>query len=59
LLELISKNMPETEFFKNPEADFGLAAGATILLVIAGAVAGFVPAMKAAKVKPVEALRDE
>ena len=59
LLELISKNMPETEFFRNPEADFALAVGATILLIIAGAVAGFVPAMKAAKVKPVEALRDE
>jgi putative ABC transport system permease protein len=59
LLELISKNMPETEFFRNPEADFSLALGATILLVIAGAIAGFVPAMKAAKVRPVEALRDE
>jgi putative ABC transport system permease protein len=59
LLELISKNMPQTDFFRNPEADFSLAVGATILLVIAGAIAGFVPAMKAAKVKPVEALRDE
>jgi putative ABC transport system permease protein len=59
LLELISRNMPETEFFRNPEADFSLAVGATFLLVIAGAVAGFVPAMKAAQVKPVEALRDE
>jgi putative ABC transport system permease protein len=51
--------MPESEFFKNPEADFALAVGATMLLVVAGAIAGFVPAMKAAKVKPVEALRDE
>ncbi len=59
LLEIISKNMPQTDFFKNPEADFSLAVGATVLLVIAGAIAGFVPAMKAAKVKPVEALRDE
>lgn len=59
VLELISKNMPATEFFLNPEADFALAVGATILLILAGAVAGFVPAMKAAKVKPVEALRDE
>jgi putative ABC transport system permease protein len=59
LLEIISKNMPQTDFFRNPEADFSLAIGATILLVIAGAIAGFIPAMKAAKVKPVEALRDE
>jgi putative ABC transport system permease protein len=59
LLELVSKNMPETEFFKNPAADFSVAVMATILLIVAGAVAGFFPAMKAAKVNPVEALRDE
>ncbi len=59
LLEIIGANMPETEFFKNPEADFSLAVSATILLIIAGSIAGFVPAMKAAKVKPVEALKDE
>ncbi|MCX6244957.1 MAG: ABC transporter permease [Bacteroidetes bacterium] len=59
LLELISKKMPASDFFQNPEADFSLAVGATILLIVAGAVAGFVPAMKAAKVRPVEALRDE
>jgi len=59
LLELVSKKMPPSDFFKNPEADFSLAVGATILLIIAGAVAGFVPAMKAANVRPVDALRDE
>jgi putative ABC transport system permease protein len=59
LLELISKKMPPSDFFRNPEADFSLAVGATILLIIAGALAGLVPAMKAARVKPVEALRDE
>jgi putative ABC transport system permease protein len=59
LLELISKNMPPSEFFRNPEADFSLAIAATIVLIIAGALAGLFPAMKAAKVKPVEALRDE
>ena len=51
--------MPATDFFKNPEADFSIAMGATILLVVAGAIAGLVPAMKASKVRPVEALRDE
>ncbi len=59
LLELISSNMPPSDFFRNPEADFAIALGATILLVIAGALAGFFPAMQAARVKPVEALRDE
>jgi putative ABC transport system permease protein len=59
LLELISKKMPPTEFFRNPEADFSVAVMATLLLIIAGAIAGFFPAMKAAGVNPVEALRDE
>ena len=59
LLELISKKMPPSEFFRNPEADFSVALMATALLILAGATAGFFPAMKAAKVKPVEALRDE
>jgi putative ABC transport system permease protein len=59
LLELVSSKMPATDFFKNPEADFSIAVGATILLVVAGVIAGLVPAMKAANVRPVDALRDE
>ena len=60
LLELISNVLPDDiEFFKNPEINFEVAIGATIVLIIAGALAGFVPARKAAKVRPVVALRDE
>jgi putative ABC transport system permease protein len=59
ILELVRKNMPPTNFFKNPEANFSIAISATILLIIAGSIAGLVPAMKAAKVRPVDALRDE
>jgi putative ABC transport system permease protein len=59
LLEMVSSKMPSTDFFKNPEADFSIAVGATILLIIAGAIAGLFPAMKAANVRPVDALRDE
>jgi len=59
LLELVSKKMPPSDFFRDPAADFSIAVMATILLIIAGALAGFFPAMKAARVNPVEALRDE
>ncbi len=59
ILELVSKNLPPSEFFRNPEANLSIALGATILLVVSGAIAGFVPGMKAAKIKPIEALRDE
>ncbi|MCD4745304.1 MAG: ABC transporter permease [Bacteroidales bacterium] len=59
LLELISKAMPATDYFANPEINFNVAIGATLLLIISGAIAGFVPAKKAASVKPVAALKDE
>ncbi len=59
LLELISNTLPDIEFFSHPEINFEVAIGATIVLIVAGAFAGFVPARKAASVKPVIALRDE
>ena len=43
----------------NPTVDISIAVQVTITLVIAGALAGLLPALKAIKVKPVEALRDE
>ncbi len=44
-------------YFTRPEVDFGVALAATAVLVIAGAIAGLVPAIKAASIKPIEALR--
>lgn len=46
-------------FFRNPTVDFTTAVVSTLLLIIAGSLAGFLPARKAANVKPVEALHDE
>lgn len=59
VLELITKYMPPSDFFRNPEADFAIAVSATIVLIVAGTLAGFVPARRASAIKPVEALRDE
>ncbi len=58
LLELVSGNI-DTPFFKHPQVDIGVAIGATVLLVVAGALAGFFPARRAASIRPIEALRDE
>jgi len=58
LLELISPHI-QTEFFRNPEANLGIAISATLVLIVAGLIAGYVPARRAAAIKPVEALRDE
>lgn len=46
-------------FFSNPEVNVPIALTAVILLVVTGALAGLIPATKAARVNPVEALRDE
>ena len=44
--------------FVNPTVGLGISVGVTILLVIAGTLAGISPAMKAAKIRPIEALND-
>ena len=49
----------ELPWFTNPEVDLRTATQATIVLVIAGSIAGLVPAIKAARIRPIEALRDE
>jgi len=59
VLELASKAIPNSDFFKNPEVNITVAITATIVLVIAGLFAGFVPARRASMISPVEALRDE
>ncbi|PZD78751.1 ABC transporter permease [Mesonia sp. K7] len=51
--------MVDTEFLANPSVNFQIAITTVIILIIAGAVAGFFPAWRAAKIKPIIALRDE
>ena len=59
ILELIHKFMPPNDFFRNPGVDFNIAIGAVLLIIFAGMLAGFIPARRAANIKPVIALRDE
>ncbi|HET8809884.1 MAG TPA: ABC transporter permease [Flavobacteriaceae bacterium] len=58
LLENIGP-MIQTEFITNPSVNFKVAITTVIILVVAGAIAGFFPARRAAKIKPIIALRDE
>jgi putative ABC transport system permease protein len=59
VIELASNYLPPTDFFQYPEVNFWAAIGAIVLLVIAGSIAGLIPARKAANIKPVEALLEE
>lgn len=45
--------------FKNPTVNMGYVLFATLILIGAGAIAGYMPARKAVKIKPIEAMRQE
>jgi putative ABC transporter len=55
-LRLIGNNLREY-FILDPNVGWGAIFSAFVCLVISGAVAGFVPAYRASKIKPIEALR--
>jgi putative ABC transport system permease protein len=46
-------------FITNPFIDISMAIAATLVLILFGAIAGYIPAKRAADIKPIEALRDE
>lgn len=43
----------------NPTVELPIAVSATAVLIVAGVLAGYFPARKAVKIKPIEALRNE
>ena len=55
---MVSNNLKPNNFY-NPQVNLSIGLGAVILLVIAGTVAGLIPAMTAARINPVNALKDE
>lgn len=57
--QLLNYLFQDAEIIKNASVSLNIAVEVTIVLIIAGAMAGLFPALKALKVKPVEALRDE
>ena len=59
VMQIASNIIGENDVMKNPTISLSIAIEVTIVLIIAGALAGLFPAIKATKVKPVEALRDE
>ncbi|TAI47027.1 ABC transporter permease [Flagellimonas allohymeniacidonis] len=58
LLELVGPNI-EVDYVVNPSVSFNVAFATVIVLILAGTLAGFVPAWRAARVQVIESLRDE
>lgn len=58
LLEVVGP-LIKNDYIKYPQVDFNTALTTVFILVIAGAIAGFFPAYRAAKIRPIIALRDE
>lgn len=59
VMQVVNSLFGSSDFLKNPTVDLAMALEVTLVLIVAGALAGLFPAIKATKVKPVEALRDE
>jgi putative ABC transport system permease protein len=55
---LINAGEPN-EMFQRPEVDFNIALSSLLILVVFGALAGLVPARRAVRIRPIDALRDE
>ena len=59
LLEWSGSLISGSDYFSNPEVDIQVAINATLLLVITGSLAGLFPALRAANIQPVNALRED
>ena len=51
--------MLEKYFIKDPSVSLNVVVAATITLIVAGGIAGYLPAKKASKIKPIVALRND
>ena len=56
-----AQNPSETgmSVFKNPTVNLTYVYISTLILIISGIIAGYMPARRAVKIKPIEAMRDE
>jgi len=60
ILQLVGAALENSDgFFKNPQISFGISIAALFILLIIGTIAGYMPARRAMKIKPIEAIHEE
>jgi putative ABC transport system permease protein len=59
VVHLVARVMPRTDFFSTPQVNLNVGLMATAVLVAAGTTAGLFPALRAARINPIAALRVE
>lgn len=59
LLHFAAENLPESDYFREPQIHFGAAMVAIVALLFLGTLAGYFPARRASRINPITALRDE
>lgn len=59
ILNSLDTSALQDYFITRAGVDFSIAFGATVVLIIFGIIAGYLPAKRAAQIKPIVALRDE
>ena len=57
--EVVDTGIFQATMFLDPTVGLDVCINATLVIILAGTVAGLIPAIKAAKVRPIEALRAE
>lgn len=57
LLELLKATVPENEYMYQPDVNTFVVVAVTVLVIVSGTLAGYLPARRAAMIDPVEALQ--
>ena len=57
--EVVDTGLFQATMFLNPTVGLDVCIQATLVIIIAGTIAGLIPALKASRVRPIEALRAE
>ena len=55
----VAADGPQMSVFKNPTVNLGIVIISTLILIVSGVIAGYMPAYKAVKVRPIEAMRKD